>query len=66
MSSRIDEPTIIRIVSCSDSMLWYSDRIGSTRIVFKIDTEGAWVSETWLECYKGYINVVRHGDFKIL
>ncbi len=47
----------VEIKQCSDPHMWYSDRVGQTIPVVKVDRDGLWAREP-----AGYINIIRFED----
>lgn len=48
---------LVRIKSCSDTMLWYADQVGELYRCNAVDALGYWT-----RTQSGYINVIRHED----
>lgn len=47
----------IRIVKCSDSMMWYRDKVGKVVEYLREDTDYLWSREP-----AGYSNIIKRGD----
>ena len=51
----------ILITSCSDPLMWYSNLLGTTHKVVRVDSDYYWCREP-----TGYLNIVRLKDAELI